>query len=280
MNTHGPYLVPEEARDTLLGRAPRGDFQYYRAPMGEILAGDIARRADVTEAYVESGVERYDTAIRHATDQLGHFLAELRAKGLFDDALIVVTADHGDEFFEHGGFSHGYSLHEEVVRVPLLVKLPGQVSGRRVAARVTLMDVLPTLAQAVGAAPPQDLDGRSLLPLLTGSAAGEAHAADEALHLSVEFPPRLVGRGLIEGRHKLIAIEHNYEGATRELRLYDLHADPGEQRDLAAREPEIAQSMLTRLMAHARNESQRAAPPAAVVDELDRESLRALGYVE
>jgi arylsulfatase A-like enzyme len=281
MNTHGPYLVPESARTTLLGRAPEDDFQYYRAPMGDILAGDIGQRSAVTSHYVESAIERYDTAIRYATDQLGDFLEELRVRGLYDDALIVVTADHGDEFFEHGGFSHGYTLHEEVVRVPLLVKLPGQAQGRRVAQRVALMDVFPTLADAVGAAIPTDLDGRSLLPLLARDATPERESdARNPLHLSVEFPPRLIGRGLIEGRHKLIAIESNYEGAERELRLYDLHTDPGERQNLASRQPEIAQSMLTRLMAHARQEQQRAAPPAAAVDELDREHLRALGYVE
>jgi hypothetical protein len=89
-----------------------------------------------------------------------------------------------------------------------------------------------------------------------------------------------VGRGLIEGRHKLIAIEHNYEGAQRELRLYDLHTDRGERQNLASRQPEIAQSMLTSLMAHARHEQSLAAPPAAPVDSLDREQLRSLGYVE
>ena len=281
MNTHGPYLVPESARATLLGRPPQDDFQYYRSPMGEILAGDIGRRSAVTSPYVESAVERYDTAIRYATDQLGAFLAELRERDLFDDALIVVTADHGDEFFEHGGFSHGYTLHEEVVHVPLLVKLPRQTQGRRVAQRVTLMDIHPTLAEAVGAAAPAALDGRSLLPLLVsrGTPTSGSEPA-RALHLSAEFPPRLVGRGLIEGRYKLIAIESNYEGAERELRLYDLHTDPGERQNLSSRQPEIAQSMLTRLMAHARHERKVAAPPAAIVDDLDREQLRALGYLE
>lgn len=280
MNTHGPYLVPENASSTLLGRPPQPEFQYYRSPMVDILAGRIDKRQEVTAEYVESAIERYDTAIRYATDQLGAFLEELSRRGLFDPALIIVTADHGDEFFEHGGFSHGYTLHEEVVRVPLLVKLPHQREARRDARAVTLMDVLPTLADAVGAPVPRNLDGRSLMPLLSG-AGPEQQTRDDSppLHLSVEFPPRLVARGLIEGRHKLIAIERNYEGAERELRLYDLHADPLEDNDLATRHPEIAQSMLTRLMHHARSQQERAAAPAAIAD-LDREQLRALGYVE
>lgn len=282
MNTHGPYLVPESASTTLLGRPPGPEFQYYRTPMGEILAGEIGRRASVTPAYVDSAIERYDTAIRYATDQLGEFLAEQSARGRLDEALVIVTADHGDEFFEHGGFSHGYTLHEEVVRVPLLIKLPGQRTKRRVAGTVSLMDVLPTLADAVGAPVPANLDGRSLLPLLMEQPAepGGPRHPGPALHLSVNFPPRLVAGGLIEGQHKLIAIEHNYEGALRELRLYDLESDPGEHENLAAQNPERTQSMLTRLVQHARSQRARAPAAAAVAPELDRERLRALGYVE
>ncbi len=285
MNTHGPYLVPESAADALLGRPPRPEFQYYRSPMGEILSGDVARRAEVTPAYVESAVERYDTAIRYATDRLGRFLDELRDRGIFDSSIIVVTADHGDEFFEHGGFSHGYTLHEEVVRVPLLVKLPRQREARRVARPVSLMDVLPTLAEAVQASTPEvkakvkELDGRSLMPLI--AAAGEPEAsAPRPLYLSADFPPRLVGRALVDGRHKLIAIERSYEGFERQLHLYDLQADPREQRDLGPSQPQLAQSLLARLLRHVEQTQPRAAAPASVASELDREKLRALGYVE
>ncbi len=279
MNTHGPYLVPKDAADTLLGRPPRPDFQYYRSPMGEILGGGIAHRADVTPEYVASGIERYDTAIRYTTDQLGAFFAELQTRGLFDDALIVVTSDHGDEFFEHGGFSHGYSLYEEVVHVPLLVKLPGQREARRVSSRVTLMDVLPTLAEAAGVAPPDDLDGRSLLAAARGEA-DRANEADSALTFRVDFAPRLIGGGIAVGKHKLIAIEENYEGARQVLRLYDLEADPRERDDLAAREPELTKQLLSRLAEESHDQLATAPPRGEVVKDLDRERLRALGYVE
>jgi arylsulfatase A-like enzyme len=279
MNTHGPYLVPESASAALLGRPPRPEFQYYRPPMGEILAGEVAKRALVTPEYVESGIERYDTAIRHTTDQLGLFFDELERRGLFDDALIVVTADHGDEFFEHGGFSHGYTLYEEVVRVPLLVKLPGQRKDRRISRRVTLMDVLPTLAEAAGVPAPAGLDGKSLLPALRPELPDTA-ATESPLFFRVDFAPRLVGGGIVDGRHKLIAIEANYEGAEQVMRLYDLEADPREQVDLAAREPELARELLGRLLHETRSQRETAAAPAAIATDLDRERLRALGYVE
>jgi arylsulfatase A-like enzyme len=277
MNTHGPYLVPESSQKVLLGRPPRAGFRYYDEPMAQILGGNIERRAEVTPAYVASASERYDTAIRYSTDALGAFLDELERAGLYDDALIVVTADHGDELFEHGGFSHGYSLYEEVIHVPLFVKLPRQRSARRIDTRVSVMDVFATVADVVGARVPEAVEGRSLVPLARGS--GELEP--EPLHLLVDFPPRLDAHGILDGRHKLIAIESNYEGARRKLRLYDLLADPAERSNLAESRPELVAALLEELGRGVRRyELASALPSAPLSDELDLERLRALGYAE
>jgi arylsulfatase A-like enzyme len=239
--------------------------------MADILAGRVERRADVTPEYVASGVERYDTAIRYATDELGELLDELDRDGLLDGALVVVTADHGEEFFEHGGFSHGYSLHEEVLRVPLFVKLPGQREARVVDARVSLPDVYPTIAEAVGALPVQPLDGQSLLRLAQG---GDPPPRGP-LTFEAEFSPRLVARGVLAGDHKLVETRERYDGAVG-VSLYDLAADPGERRDLSAQHPGRAQE----LGAVLRERHAAPARQADVAPDLDAERLRALGYVE
>lgn len=276
MNTHGPYRVPREAQDVLLGRPPRSDFRYYGQPMAGILAGDVARREEVTAGYVRSAVERYDTAIRYATDALGALLDELRAAGRFDEALVVVTADHGDEFFEHGGFSHGYTLHEEVLRVPLLVKLPHQREARRIGERVALTDVFATIADAVGADAGPAVDSRSLVPLIRGE--GEVRDPDP-LPLLVDFAPRLRASGLLHAQHKLVSIEERYDGTRKTVRLYDLEADPGERRDLAAARPERTRELQEMLSGIARRlEAEAEVPTASVAEDLDRERLRALGY--
>jgi arylsulfatase A-like enzyme len=270
MNTHGPYLVPPDARERLLGRPPSPLFRYYDETMGGILEGNVALRAKVTPEYVRSGIERYDTAIRYSTDALGALLEELERAGRFDDALIVVTADHGEEFFEHGGFSHGYTLHEEAVRVPLLVKLPGQREARAIDARVSLEDVLPTIVDAVGARLEPPVDGASLLPLIRG----EGVPPRDALRLTAEFSPRLVATALIDGDEKLVSVRESYDGRRDAVELYDLRADPGEQRDLAGERPQRAAELAARL-----REGQ-AAPAAAsdLAEGLDAERLRALGY--
>jgi arylsulfatase len=273
MNTHGPYLVPESAASTLLGRPPDDRFRYYGSPMAEILAGEVAKRSEVTPEYVKSAIERYDTAIRYSTDALGAFLETLEAQGKLDEALVVVTADHGDEFFEHGGFSHGYTLYDEVIRVPLIVKLPGQREARRVPDRVTLMDVMPTIAEAVGAPAPVGLDGRSLLAFTRG----EAPPPAPTIPLVVDFSPRLVARGRIEGDHKLIAIDESYDGLSHALRLFDLGEDPHERTDIATQDPVLTRILHAKLLREGGDSLPAAAAPVA---DLDRELLEQLGYAQ
>jgi arylsulfatase A-like enzyme len=172
MNVHGPYKVPEPHADDLLGRKPSRGFKYYGTNMHAILKkGDLARRERMNEIVLTSLGETYDTAIRYTLDQVGEVFDDLRERGLYDRALIVLTSDHGEELFEHGGFSHGYSLHRELLHVPLYVKLPGQRTGTRVGDHVTLADVAPTVLQVLG----QPLeagatDGRSLIPLMQAAA--------------------------------------------------------------------------------------------------------------
>jgi arylsulfatase A-like enzyme len=271
MNTHGPYLVPPDARERLLGRPPSPLFRYYDETMGGILEGNVALRAQVTPEYVRSGIERYDTAIRYSTDALGALLDELERAGRFDDALIVVTADHGEEFFEHGGFSHGYTLHEEAVRVPLIVKLPGQREPRAIEARVSLLDVLPTIVDAVGAKLEAPVEGASLVPLIRGEGPAPARGA---IRLTAEFSPRLVGSAWIEGDEKLLSVQESYDGQRGAAHLYDLRADPGERRDLAGERPQRTAELAARL----RDAAPAPAAASDLAEGLDAERLRALGY--
>jgi len=105
----------------------------------------------------------YDGEIAYSDAEFGKLLDNLHALGLFDDSVFVLLSDHGEEFGEHGRWLHGRSLFEEVLRVPLVVRLPGAAhGGRRVEARATLADVLPTVLSVVGIAPPDHLDGLDL----------------------------------------------------------------------------------------------------------------------
>src|SRR4030095_10370425 len=162
----------------------------------------------------------YDGQIRYVDDQLGSLFEELRRSGLYDRSLIVVTADHGDGFMEHGFISHSTMPYEELVRVPLLMKLPGRrYAGRSVADQVRLIDVMPTILEVARLDSPR-VSGRSLLPLLEG------RASEHSAPAVIEFNnPN--GAAIRERAWKYIQL---LDGR---VELYHLAEDPGERHNVA-----------------------------------------------
>jgi arylsulfatase len=195
-------------------------------------------RTDARSRLVLSAL--YDAGLRSFDDELGAFFKGLRERGLFDEAAIIVTADHGEEFWDHGHFGHGNDLFGVTTSIPLLLKLPYQERGRIVAEPVSLMDIGPTVLHMAGKTADL-LPGRSLLPVV-----GERRSYGRAV------VSELVKDGyeitLVRLPHKLrlrfsedTVIEHLNRGATGSLepdlvQVYDLDSDPGEVRPLASRQ--------------------------------------------
>jgi len=174
-------------------------------------------------------VALYDGEIAWTDEHVGRIIAELKARGLYDDAIVIFTADHGDAFFEHGLKGHQHSLYQELLRVPLVVRGPGFQRGRRVAQNVSLVDLMPTLLEIVRAKPPAGVQGRSLLPLLRGGTLPDRPVFAETTHArKSRSEPRCEAWCMIDGAHKLIV----YEPGRYPPELYDLAADPLEQRNL------------------------------------------------
>ena len=272
MNTHGPYRVPPEYQKLLLDRRPSDEFRYLEHPRTTLMEGVVGLREEIGDSYLDSLEDQYDTAIRYTMERIGRLFDDLRRLELWDDSLIILTADHGEELFDHGGFSHGYSLHREVLRVPLYVKLPGQRAGRVDDAPVSLADIYPTVLEAVGLPPARSLDGRSML------APG---ASDRELIFEANSRKRCVARAILSGRHKLIRTVSDYQGRAGVVELFDTVADPMELLDLSAAEPELAARLEGRMDALFAELESRALPlPGERDAELDRDTLEALGYVQ
>jgi arylsulfatase A-like enzyme len=284
MNTHGPYLVPEEHWADLHHRKAMRGFEYYGTRMKSILRGGLQgeqlaqQRRAVSAGMVTSLVEKYDSAVRYTTDQVGVVLDDLERRGLYDSSIIILTSDHGEELFDHGGFSHGYSLHREVLHVPLFIKLPGQEEARVVQAPVSLEDIYPTVVELLDLPQPYAVDGRSLVPLLSADPPPEDE--ERLLLFHVDWKKRCVGRSLQRGRFKLVQIDHDYTGERDRVELYDVLSDPGETSDLAELEPALVAELMAE-MKRGFGEHARASfgPPDLVLDELDTEALRLLGYL-
>lgn len=164
----------------------------------------------------EQIIALYDGEIAYTDHHLGMVLDKLKELELFDRTLIVVTADHGDEFFEHGNKGHRLTLYEEVIRVPLVIRLPEGGNGTKtVEAPSGIIDITPTILDRLGIPKPGSIQGESLLPLI----AGETSREDR--YLLAELAPALYAL-----RGPGVKLLHN--AASGETVVLDLAADPAE----------------------------------------------------
>jgi arylsulfatase A-like enzyme len=168
---------------------------------------------------------QYDGEIAYGDAEFGRFVRELKARGLYDRAVVVFVADHGEEFLEHGAFTHGKSVFDELIHVPLVVKLPGgKHAGKRVAQQVQVADVLPTVLQALDLpvpAPPA-IVGHPLQAVLDGDVA-EGPVLSEISHRG------FVAHGMRTRRDKYV---RRFSPDDDEL-YFDLVADPAEKQNRA-----------------------------------------------
>ena len=188
----------------------------------------------------------YAKKVQQADERLGAFLDGVRQLGLFDNTLIVVVSDHGDEFLEHGGLDHGHTLFEEQLHTVFVMRVPGFARKQQVDGVVRTIDLFPTLFALLEQPVPAGLDGQSVLPLLRGEETSRVAFAETDYRLFVHR------RAIREGRYKLIL-----DLQDGERRLYDLEADPAETKDLSGGEPrrtyEMEQSLKRWMTAHGTN---------------------------
>jgi arylsulfatase A-like enzyme len=179
-------------------------------------------------------VALYDGEIAWVDSYIGKLIADLKRRNLYDRTIIVITADHGDEFFEHGEKGHQHSLYQELLHVPLIVRVPQAEGGRRIAERVELIDVMPTLLNLLDVAAPAGMQGRSFAPLLAGENWEERPRFSETTMASKnrDSKKRVDSWAIYRGQHKLIVFAEN----RYPIELYDLVRDPGEKEPLADRE--------------------------------------------
>ena len=251
-----------------------GDFE-SGAPYGALL--ERARGETLSDRDLEHVRALYDSEIRFTDAHIGRFLEHLEVLGLYDDTLIVFTADHGEAFLDRNDrwIGHGKTLFQELLHVPLLIKLPGaQPAGQVIETPIGLVDVLPSMLQVLGLPLPRDhrFAGRAV-PLT------DIAALSDLLARPIFSETMARGRWLqsvIDGRFKLIV-----DRKKDRRRLFDLEADPGETIDLLEREPETAARLLRELSTwDAQIAADRDSAEPARFSREEEERLKALGYLE
>jgi arylsulfatase len=240
MDPHGPYQPPERTqrlfRDETIGR--REAKKLWRRTVDE--------PETITDEERETLIDLYDAEIRYTDEMVGAFVDELDARGLLDSSLLVVAADHGDAFGQHGIYGHPRQLYGELVHVPLLVLDPGG-SSAWIDRPVENVDIGPTILDAIGRAVPPEFEGTTLDgggsvdgdggPAAFAEAHGEGDDAD-------------VDRFAIRtGRYKYI-VELDADDQLTTRQLYDLSTDPGEETNVQGARTNVRDRLHERLLDH------------------------------
>ncbi|HMB67779.1 MAG TPA: sulfatase, partial [bacterium] len=273
MDAHNPYLPPAPYDTMFPGKDPTFTSVRYGRLMWEMNKKGLEKISRRDREHITS---QYDGAIAYEDAAIARLLSRLEDLGLWDETLIVITSDHGEALGDRFLVNHGVSVYQDQVGVPLVVKYPGQSTGRTVDVWTNSVDVLPTVLGATGLPVPDGLPGRDLAGLgIAPGAPGEDRAVvAESFPTGAQARFHRMERALYAGRHKLIV---NTEGKQE---LYDLVADPDESVNLFA-ESAVTDSMQARLDAWLETTAERNDSTAvAELDDEMRARLQALGYLD
>lgn len=283
---HSPYDCPPPYNSQFLAK----DAKLHKVQLLDYVGGRPGTFKPLPEQERGEIIGLYDGEIRYTDEQLiKPLLVRLKQLDLYNRTMIIVTADHGDEFFDHGGWEHGHTLYNELLKVPLIMKFPdSKFRAKRIESIVSLVDVMPTILEELGI-DDKDLrmDGRSLHPLLNGKTQDDrVFFADRKSRITDSNTSQRVT--INEGKMKLILNkvfnpqELTYylypPPPTPPIELYDLREDPAEKKNIADERAELVRRLTAQVESLYKNARPRQPAKTKMTKELE-DQLRALGYL-
>ncbi len=262
IDPHLPYSAPKAFRGKFSGGAPTGEIGKSRKEI-------VSTLDDLSADDRQHIVDRYDEEIAFVDQEVGRFLDQLDQLGIFDHSLVVLTSDHGEELFDHGDFEHGHSMHQELLRVPL-VMWETNLEPRREPAPFSLVDFAQTIYAATQRTTNPSLSGSSRWESIrkVDVAGGRPIVAENTLWSSEQ-------KVLVRWPHKLILHE---KSGRREL--YDLENDPLEHNDLANLHPDIADRLVQALTDRLSSTASDPSRESMIISDETEQELRSLGYLD
>lgn len=203
--------------------------------------------------YLEESIDSYDNAIKYLDSQIGEIVEFLKKENIYENSVICITSDHGDEFLEHGGIAHNIQLYNEVLFVPLLLKTLDK-SRQEITKKVSLIDLSPTLCELSGIEKPKEFKGKSLLSDKNEFVFHQSAFSKKENHLDL--------RKLEECKMACQTENYKYiiDYATKKEELYDLKSDPKEQNDISKKDLEVLLKMQNKI-----KEFQKENPPLSML---------------
>jgi len=275
---HAPY-DPPSPYDSMFH-----DFTYTGNlfPTRETMSAIQWKGLKVSDEDLRHFIALYDGCIRYTDDKIGEFLSYLHESGLYDQSLIIITSDHGEEFKEHGQFLHQQLYYRPNLHVPLIVRIPNYLKkGIRITELVQSIDLLPTILEIAELPAHPDAQGRSLLPLIkrnknffNRSAWKIFHPFHNDSHSSFAMELREDFYSIITDDYQLL---HNLTSDS--TKLFDLESDPLAKNNIAKDHDALVKRLLSELETFYSVMPLHKASTISL-DEQTREQLEALGYID
>ena len=266
MEPHAPYAPAPEHR--LFDNPTDPEAGVWFPGSTQIMFLPFRTGEEVSAKERRDMVANYDACIHEVDAAIGRLLDELEARGELENTIVVVTSDHGEEFYDHGAWGHGQSLHRELVHVPLILRGPSVPAGERVNEQVRSVDIMPTLIALAGLPDPGSMDGEVLA--LRDAEARDAYSEVQWGGHSAQSLRRPDGTMILA----------RFSGQEAAL-LFDPTADPDERTDLGpsstARLSELKKELLAR---HEELSENALEARQAAIDEGAKAALEELGYVD
>lgn len=245
---HGQFNLATSSR-VFVPQNYKGSYTGSPAEEAKLREAQLAGPISLTTADAAFWTGLYDSKIHEADAQVGDFIAQLKTRGLLGNTIIVVVADHGEEFYEHGGIDHGQSLYDELVHVPLIIDVPNAAGGKMIPAQISTMDVGPTLFGILGISADKTFAdqqlGKNLLPYMAGQ---ESTGRDVFIETDYrDFTHQRAVR-TADGWKYIITLESGKE------QLYDLNTDPAEKNNLITANAQKASTLKQELEAHVKTD--------------------------
>jgi arylsulfatase A-like enzyme len=267
MDVHHPYVPHEDALDSL-----DIDLNLNRREAIQLRRKMLESTREITESERQQLLDLYDGEIRYTDEQIGRLVDAVEQRFDREETAYVVTSDHGEEFLEHGRFSHNHGMYDEVLKVPIVVNGADRVRG--VEARghqselVELLDVAPTCCALAGVSTPKSYRGRSLLEV--------AASREDATVFS---------QSLLETESKISARTQEWKfiwnRETEERELYDIETDPEESENLVSERTGLVEEFESRVEEHLNSlRDTDEALPKVEMDNETEDRLKNLGYLE